>query len=103
MAASKAGGRQHGVKGRIVGPAVRDNGLKAGAHTADLYSARRYVSSLMACLDSLCSLDMPPAPLGADQVGPSHGHGQAGGAMSTAQAQELESRRWNLVDDTNAS
>ena len=98
MAASKAGGQQHGVKGRIVGPAVRDNGLKAGAHTADLYSARRYTANLMACLDSL---GMPSAPLGADQVDTATA--QAGDVISTAQAQELESRRWNLVDDTGAS
>ena len=67
MSRSKAGGKQHGVKGRIVGPAVRDNGLKAGAHTADLYSARRYASNLMACLNSL---GLPAAPADPDQVAP---------------------------------
>jgi hypothetical protein len=44
---------RHGTKGRIVGPAVRQNALKTGLYSADLYSARAYVRRLMACLDSL--------------------------------------------------
>lgn len=61
--------RRHGTKGRRIGPAVRYSALKAGAHTADLYSARSYARRLMACLDSLgLVLGEQLASAGPDQV-----------------------------------
>ena len=79
--------RRHGTKGRIIGAAVRQNALKAGAHASDLYSARSYAWRLMACLDSLGLLtgEQPSQP-GADQSAPAAAAATATAAATAAAA-----------------
>ena len=79
--------RRHGTKGRIIGAAVRQNALKAGAHASDLYSARSYAWRLMACLDSLGLLtgEQPSQP-GADQSAPAAAAAATATAAATAAA-----------------
>lgn len=64
----------------------------------DMQAANLYVLAVTGALDSLgLATGVLPPSFGPDQVAPA-----TASALASAPAQELEARRWNLVDGMSA-